>query len=210
MAPHPPPRCMTARPSRPALPRPRIPGGPRPGVAHRSPPAQAPASGGVCFLRLGARGHPAGGPAGECAPSCPSEPGDTAPTTRVSGHRGAPGGVPSSAFSGSRDASSAHSSSPQGARQGPQRPNRFTRSFPAPGDATPTLVPGFGRRREARAEDEDSNTRGLNAKQEEGLRRELAREIVEGSLCPHPGPQCRCMAGSVGSLPALSPTPGSV
>lgn len=130
----------------------RTPGGPGPGAARRSPPAQAPASGGVWagFLRLGARGHRAGSPAPECAPSLlplrspaggPPGPGAATPTTRISGHRGAPGGVPSSAFSGSRDGSSAHSSSPQGARQGPERPNRFTRSFPAPGAATPTPSP---------------------------------------------------------------------
>lgn len=70
------------------------------------------------------------------------------------------------------------------------------------------LLPGFRRRREAGAEDGGSNTRRLNGKQEEGPRRELAREIGKGSLCPHPAPQCGCLAGSVASLLALSPTPG--
>lgn len=72
--PHPHPPRMTASPSRPALPRPKTPGGPRRRAAPRSPPAQASVSGGVWagFLRLEARGHRAGSPARECAPSCPS------------------------------------------------------------------------------------------------------------------------------------------
>lgn len=131
-----------ARPSlRPTLP---LPEGSEPAFSGREPEAAGRAARARERAPSCSQARPAGGPSG---------PGAATPSTLASRHRGAPGGVPSSAFSGSRDFSGAHSSSLWGSGRRRRRPNRYTRRLPAPGAATPALIRCSGRR-DTGAEDE--------------------------------------------------------